>query len=299
MRVGKTLALCAVLLLCSGCAYAAVTAQQTDNDYGLYFQEKDLGAAPGGDVLRAETIYVDETKEPQLLAETLLTELLKGPLDETLRSPIPTGVSLLSVEVEGGRALVDLSSGYGTLSGVGLTLADYAITLTLTQVPEIFAVRITVRGRELAYRDRQMFTERDVLRTSMEDVVGTVEATLYFPDANGHLVAEERTLDLYEGETQAAAVAKALAAGPETKELLAAMPESFRVKSIWLEEDVCYVNLPSIALPDLEPAALELAFQALTKSLGSLDTVREVSFLVDGEFADTYGTMAVAAPFLP
>ena len=102
-----------------------------------------------------------------------MAELLKGPLNETLKSPIPSGTTLLSLKVEGTRAFVDLSLAYSTLSGVALTLADCAITLTLTQLPEILSVKITVRGQELAYRDRQVFTTRGVLLAPEEDVVGT------------------------------------------------------------------------------------------------------------------------------
>ena len=57
-------------------------------------------------------------------------------------------------------------------------------------------------------------------------------------------------MDLYEGDTQVSAVARALENGPESKELSAVFPAGFRVKSVWLEEDVCYVNLPSVLLEE-------------------------------------------------
>ena len=66
----------------------------------------------------------------------------------------------------------------------------------------IAVVGITVRGQELAYRDTQTFTARDVLLSSNEDVIGTVPVTLYFLNEAGKLAPEERTLDLYEGDTQ-------------------------------------------------------------------------------------------------
>lgn len=300
MKKLVSLLLCAALTLMSGCAYAAASSQREADTYDLYFREADLSAAPGGDALRAERIYLPAAAEEETaqLAETLLTALLQGPMDETLQSPIPAGTALLSLEVKGARASVDLSSPYGTLSGVALTLADYAVTLTLTQIQAISEVNITVRGRELGYRDNQSFTRRDVLLSSTEDVVGTVTVTLYFLDAAGVLAPAERTLDLYEGDTQVAAVVKALENGPEDKNLSNALPESFRVKSVWLEENVCYVNLSSASLPDLpEGAPLLTAVRALVRSLWSLDTVGEVQFLVDGEFADTYGPVNVRDPY--
>ena len=45
-----------------------------------------------------------------------------------------------------GLLTVDFSSTYGTLSGIDLTLADYSVVLTLTQLEEVETVMITVGG---------------------------------------------------------------------------------------------------------------------------------------------------------
>src|SRR5699024_3447935 len=153
---------------------------------------------------------------------------------------IPAGTTLLSLTLNGSQAVVDLSSAYASLSGVELTLADQAVALTLTQLPEIVSVRITVRGQELAYRSKQVFSGRDVLLEPEGDVVSAVEAALYCLDSAGNLAAEERTLPLYEGDTQVGAVVQALAAGPLDESLSAVFPEGFRPGNVWLEEDVCY-----------------------------------------------------------
>lgn len=295
MRKLVSLLLCAAALL-SGCARGGESQQGTA--YSLYFLEADLESVPGGDALRAETVYLEEDLGTTALAEALVERLLEGPSDATLENPIPAGTSLLSLELNGAYAKVDLSSNYRSLSGVALTLADYAITLTLTQLPQIAIVSITVRGQDLAYRDTQTFTARDVLLSSNEDVIGTVPATLYFLDEEGRLTPEERTLDLYEGDTQAGAVVKALLARPEERELVSALPEGFQVTSVRLEESTCYVDLPSAALAELpEDADLPLALRALAESLLSLRSVEEVRYLVDGEFASAYGAAPVLEPY--
>ena len=296
MRKLVSLLLCAAALL-SGCARGGESQQGTA--YSLYFLEADLESVPGGDALRAETVYLEEDLGTTALAEALVERLLEGPSDATLENPIPAGTSLLSLELNGAYAKVDLSSNYRSLSGVALTLADYAITLTLTQLPQIAIVSITVRGQDLAYRDTQTFTARDVLLSSNEDVIGTVPATLYFLDEEGRLTPEERTLDLYEGDTQVSAVARVLELGPENRSLRLVQPEEFQVKSVWLEEDVCYVNLSSSQLETLpEETDMPMILQALALSLCSLDTVSEVRFLVDGDFAAEYGGASIADPYI-
>lgn len=266
--------------------------------YELYFQEADLTCSAGDGAFRTEMVYLfdSETDTSRRLAEALMEQLLKGPADETLKSPIPAGTTLLTLELTGDRATVDLSASYGSLSGVALTLADSAIAMTLSQVPEISSVRITVRGRELAYRERQVLNVREVLLTPEEDVLSTVDVRLWFlSPEDGELIPEERTLDLYEGDTQVSAAAKALEGGPENRELLRSLPEGFQVKSVWLEENICYVNLSSALLEGLEETAIDTAVEALERSLRSLEGVEEVRFLVDGEFRRDLGPAAGTA----
>ena len=107
----------------------------------------------------------------------------------------------------------------------------------------------------------------------------------------------ERTLDLYEGDTQAGAVVKALLAERESEDLRSPLPEGFQVTSVRLEEDTCYVDLPSSALPGMaEEPPLITALRALADSLLSLRAA-EVRYLVDGEYASMYGSASVMGPY--
>ena len=291
-------AVCAAFLLVLSWGHPYGT--ETEDAYDLYFREADLEAVPGGDALRAEKLYLEdgEARDTLELAERLITELIAGPEDPSLQNTIPEETTLLTLELDGSRARVDLSSRYQMLSGVALALADYAITLTLTQLPEIAAVSITVRGEPLAYRDRQTFTAGDVLFSSNEDVIGNLPVTLYLLDGEGALVPVELTLDLYEGDTQAGAVLKALLEDREGEGLQSPLPEGFRVSSIRMEENTCYVDLPSAALAGLaESPDLQLGLRALADSLLSLRAAEEVRYLVDGEYASTYSSASVVGPY--
>lgn len=68
-----------------------------------------------------------------------------------------------------------------------------------------------------------------MLLTSPDDVVRTVKVQLYFPDGGGTLVGEERRLTVYEGETVAQAVVKALTERPldSYADLYPLLPEGF------------------------------------------------------------------------
>ncbi len=290
MRRVCALVLSAALLWSLSACAAAVNAAR-EEPYALYFCRRDLTQAQGGDALGTEPATVENAGElePQALAQTLMERLLDGPSDERLQSPFPAGTELLSCTLSGSRIGVDLSAAYGTLSDVGLTLADACITLTLTQIFGVVSVCVTVNGQPLAYRNQQVFSADDVLLTSSEDVVASVRVTLYFLNEAEELTGEERTVDLYEGDTQVQVLLQALLAGPQERTLHSALPENFEVSMIWLKDGVCCVNLPGGREQDLpQGREMRLGLTALARSLCSLADVRQVSFLVDGRSADVY-----------
>lgn len=298
MKKQLTLLLMLFVLILSGCA---LSQDEEKTEYQLYFRKIDLSAAAGRDALYAQKLPAEQIPEGDCAqtAKYLMQQLLNGPEDVTLTSAIPFGTKLVSFSVERGRAVVDLSSSYAILSGINLTLADAAIVMTLTQLPEISSVQIKVNGHELVYRDRQVFWEEDMLLSLNEDVVGTLDAVLYFPRENGWLVPENRMLELYEGDTQAETVVKALEEKPQTKDLLPAQPKGFKVQGVWTEEETCYVNLSSALLVGMEEEPpLKTTLLSLARSLCSLDAVEEVRFLVDGEFADRYGGVDISRVFV-
>lgn len=281
------LLLCALLLLCAGCGLTQ-KAEPAVPVYDLYFRVANLSSAAGADAIAVQPsgIAVDREADASVLADELMDALLAGPQDAALRSPFPAETELRSVRISGGHAVVDLTPVYATLSGVELAMADYCITLTLTQIPEVRSVQTTVNGGLLAYRTSQNFTARDVLISSAEDVVATVEVILYFCDINGFLVGEKRVLELYEGDTRAESLVAALSEGPggDGTELFSSFPEGFEVQSVWVKDGVCYVNFSSAMLKAL-PKEINtvLPTQALRLSLRSLENVWDVRLLVDGE----------------
>lgn len=270
-------------LLLTGCAQTAET--RTENDFVLYY-----AALPdvndGGDAIQSCLHRVSDSAglDTAELAEVLIAALLQTPKDPGLRSPFPAGTSLQKLSVAGGRATVDFSDQYAKLSGIDLSIADACLTLTLTQLKGVYAVRITANGRELPYRKTQLLTAADTLLSSGEDVLRPINVSLYFLDTQtGGLRAQAQTLALYEGQTRVSAVVEALksgSAGDETLHTL--LPGDFSVQSGRTEGGVCYVNLSGrTPLPEDE-ALRALAVESLARSLLSLDGVDEVQFLVDG-----------------
>ena len=148
-----------------------------------------------------------------------------------------------------------------------------------------------------------MYTSAEVLLTSPEDIVRTVKVTLYFPTGGGTLTGEERRLTVYEGETVAQAVVKALAERPMdsyagSEQLL---PEGFAVLDTKVEDGTCYLNLADgvTALLPEDSTDQERMIQGLVDSLCSLEDVSQVQLMVDGEYQMMLGCVPISRPLLP
>ena len=273
------------LFLLAGCAAEQTEDRVAEDTYNLYFVAAE-GRNLGSDAIVAEPVVIAGGPDMDLdtLAETVVERMLEGPKTEGLVSVIPRSTSLVDVMLTGSLARVDLSSAYSMLSGIDLTLADYCLTLALTELEGINYVSVTVGGRELLYRDKQVFRERDALLTAADDVVGVVDVLLWFRHAEtGELVPEPRSLTLYEGDTQAETLMASLMRGPEDENLVSALPEDFLPLSVWVNEGICYVNLPSVLMQAVSmPEAVDM-IQAIVNSMCTLERVDGVQIRVDGD----------------
>ena len=278
-------ALALVLLTLAGCGVV----QKEQEGLRLYYAAS-LDTHRGGDAIDSVTIAWDELPQGDQVAraESVLALLMGMCQEKGFQSPIPDGTTLRSVTIIGGTACVDFSGSYGQLSGMALTIADYCVALSLTQLDGIYAVRITVNEQELAYRDNDLFLAGDVLLTSMDDVVRTLTARLYFPNSDGDLEAEERLLTQYEGQSAADVVLSALGDGPSDDDLQPLAEKGLSGMTVRMDNGVCQLNVASASMEELEDDTARQLLLCVTQSLQSLEGISSVQLYIDGTYAETY-----------
>lgn len=274
-----------------------------DSTYLKLYYPADLEQSRGSDAIAHVNIDWDDMaqQDVQEQADQVMALLMGECHEDGFTVPVPHGARLQQCEIRNGIAYVDFSESYGMLSGMELTISDYCVALSLTQIRGVDLVSITVDGRELAYRDSSRFAAKDVLLTNTDDPVRTLNAWLYFPDTQGQLVAERRELTLYEGQVRCGVVMEALMTGPEDETLLPLLPEGFSVLTVRLEGGVCYLNLPSSDIPLLpqEAASQELMMQGIVKSLCAISGVHQVQILQDGMLLPRFGQLDVSHLLTP
>ena len=233
--------------------------------------------------------------------ETIFARLCADPVtDVALVSSIPEDTSLQSWKLEDGILYLDLSGEFGTLTGIELTIADSCLVLTLCQLEEVSGVSITADGETLM--EDAVLTPQDVMLTGGEGDTGTLYVTLYFPLSDGTgMGSEERELTITENRSSAESILDALCAGPESKELSSFLPESSVGITLWIEEEICYVNLTEEWQLFLEEDWEELQTNLLciVNSLAELDDVESVQFLMDGAEIEEWEDFGGDFPLTP
>ncbi len=309
-RIGIWLLALLLVWTAAGCGTKSTAAENTSAYLRLYcpadLSEKNKSAG-GGDAVNGIPISWKQVRGDdrgrQQQAQYIMELLLGGCTDKDFICPVPEGTTVNSCTVTGGTVSVDLSREYEQMVGVERTIADYCITLSLMQLDGIYAVRLTVNGLLPEGRTNGVYTSAEVLLTSPEDIVRTVKVTLYFPTGGGTLAGEDRRLTVYEGETVAQAVVKALTERPMdsyggSEQLL---PEGFAVLDAKVEDGTCYLNLADgvTALLPEDSADQERMIQGLVDSLCSLEDVSQVQLMVDGEYQMMLGCVPISRPLLP
>ena len=309
-RIGIWLLALLLVWTAAGCGTKSTAAENTSAYLRLYcpadLSEKNKSAG-GGDAVNGIPISWKQVRGDdrgrQQQAQYIMELLLGGCTDKDFICPVPEGTTVNSCTVTGGTVSVDLSREYEQMVGVERTIADYCITLSLMQLDGIYAVRLTVNGLLPEGRTNGVYTSAEVLLTSPEDIVRTVKVTLYFPTGGGMLAGEDRRLTVYEGETVAQAVVKALTERPMdsyagSEQLL---PEGFAVLDTKVEGGTCYLNLADgvTALLPEDSTDQERMIQGLVDSLCSLEDVSQVQLMVDGEYQMMLGCVPISRPLLP
>lgn len=287
-------------LLCVLMTVVLLLSAMTACSFGGGYEQEPLrlwyASGTGEKTLSLETeVYTGERNIP-----SLLSALLAGPsIDRELHALLPEGTRLLTWRMDGDLVWVDLSGEYGRLTGLDLTLADYSIVLTLTQLEQVRRVRITVEGKDHRYRSKQLLTREDVVLSGAEEEPVELTAALCFRRTGGNELGEElRVFRLTENQSAPLFVLQALLEGPRQAGLEALLPADLEVYSVRMEAGVCYADF-SAALLSGRPVSEEeqrLVIRSIVDSLCSLGAVQAVQILVEGEQLTRYGQVDVSQP---
>lgn len=250
----------------------------------LYFVSSD------GRYLTSEhrTLFVEGDPE---LERYVIEELLRGPNDDTLTSPIPEGTQLISVTSEEGFVTVNLSAEFLTGkadSFLGERLTLLSIVNSLTSLAEIQGVSISVDGEPLTQYGYHALSEP---LTRNENAIGPAnsakgeeDVNIYYRLSSGIFVAVPRIVVASSYGNLAEAVVAAVVEGTAEPVFETLFPDDCEYSSVFVDSGVCTVDFPSgfFALFDSQ-SGLEAALQSLYYALSDLRSVTTIHFTERGD----------------
>ncbi|MDD3365139.1 MAG: GerMN domain-containing protein [Syntrophomonas sp.] len=144
-----------------------------------------------------------------------------------------------------------------------------------------------------ASTEKSAQSDKDILTPEKQSAEPTekVSVKLYFEDAQqSKLVVEERSIGKVEGIARQ--TMQELIKGPSQTEMRSIFPSGTKLLDINVKpEGLCIVDLSGEAKKVSNKEQGKLMVQAIANTLGQFPSIREVSFLVNGEKVNNLGGM--------
>lgn len=141
-RISLILIISILLCLCS-CAKDTRPAKSPVN---FYYLGKEISYDGESEILLSEE---REGAGYEADVEGLLTQYLKGPISESLRSPFPANVSVSRYATTANFVILELSDEFAQLTGIDLTVACACLSRTLFDLTQLDQILISATGTQL------------------------------------------------------------------------------------------------------------------------------------------------------
>ena len=214
------------------------------------------------------------------------------------KAPLSMGFQVLGVNVQEGKLQINVDSAYKTMPPTTEVLVRAAIVRTLTQLPNISYVGITVDGQQLydnagesvGWMSADQFIDND------GNEINTYELTrikLYFANADGDkLIAAYREKHYSTNTPLERFVVEELISGPsgQVPGLYPTVNPETKIINVMTKDGICYVNFDSSFLTVVNNVSTELAVYSIVDSLVELSNINKVQILVNGEVPSSFTT---------
>ncbi len=222
--------------------------------------------------------------------EEALEKLKEKSDDIEYMNTIPSGVKVKSWELNNGSLSLYLVGDYEALDIYTEILVRAAIVKTLVQIKGVDSVSFIVNdaplvdssGEAVGLMTADTFIEDFGQET---DSLLSTELTLYFASANGmSTVSETRQVYYSRNVSIEKLVIDQLLKGPDSDELLQAIPTGTKLNSISVSENgVCIVNFDATIESAITGVTENVTVYSIVNSLTELDNIKQVQILVNGE----------------
>ena len=255
--------------------------------------------------LVTETHYLESTDTKDMIVEVLKL-LCAVPDNKELKATLTSGINIITYSY-GEQVIVSLGEKYKELSRTTEVLTRAALVRSLTNIPGINYVMLTVNGEALTdlsgnaigIMTADMFV--DNAGTQVETVESKVNLRLYFANETGDgLIAVNRELTHNADVSNVPMeklVVEQLISGPANNETFPTISSDTKLVNITVKDGVCYLTFNSAILTTVNNVTTDVTIYSIVNSLVELSNINKVQISIednkDGKFRDKYEASTV------
>ncbi len=248
-----------------------------------------------------ELHYLQGMTTKEMIVE-VLTLLGAVPENKELEATLPGSINIVNYAYEGTQVTVALGEKYKELPKTTEVLTRAAIVRSLTSIPDVNYVMITVNGEPLldtmgnavGIMTADMFI--DYAGQKSTDSYAQAKIRLYFANETGDgLIAINRSLAFnmdISNISMERLVVEQLLAGPASDESYPTINPSTKLLSITVKDGVCYLNFSKDILTPINNVTSDVTIYSIVNSLVELSNVNKVEISIEGnkelKFRDKY-----------
>lgn len=266
---------------------------ETENLYQVYY------------VSNSETKVEMHTHEMKALQEEeklqeLIDCLSTSPEKLEYKAPLDMGFQVRSTNLEEGNLSIDVDAAYLELPVMTEVLVRAAVVRTLTQLPDVKLVMITVEGNQLtdtkgnviSWMNADQFIDNDGNEINTYELA---RVKLYFAGENGtDLIAAYREKHYSTNTPMERFVVEELIAGPsgQIEGLYPSINPNTKIINVMTKDGVCYVNLDENFLSVVNNVSTDVSVYSIVNSLVELSNINKVQILINGEVPSSFSSAA-------
>lgn len=269
-----------LLLACAGCGGRKPEGQETVVSV-YYINKEETRISPVERALEGE--------ETQERVGEVLEALRENPVEMALRSPV-SGFEIQSWKLKEAQLSLDVSEDYKKMSATAEVLVRAALVRSLTQIPGVSHVEMTVNGEALTDSLGSVVgpMTADMFIDNAGNEINAYEKTrikLYFANASGDGLVESLVTRVYSTNiSMEKLVVEQLVAGPgeDSPDSYPVLNPNTRVLGVTVKDGTCYVNFDDGFLTQTNNTTGEVVIYAIANSLIELPNVNKVQIAVNG-----------------
>lgn len=290
-RLRLCLQVCVAVILAVGCGGSEEQGTAIDISYINKDETK----------LVKETHYLNGSDTREMIVE-VLTLLCSVPDNKELRATLTSGINIITYSYDGEQVIVSLGEKYRELAKTTEVLTRAALVRSLTGIPDVNYVMLTVNGEPLTdvsgnavgIMTSDMFVDNAVAK--VETVESRVKLRLYFANETGDgLVAINREMSHNADVSNIPMeklVVEQLISGPANDESYPTINPDTRLVNITIKDGVCYLDFDSAFVTAVNNVTTDVTIYSIVNSLVELSNINKVQISIDGKkdgkFRDKY-----------